>query len=53
MPSHQGIERNDKADSLAKEATTDRTNEANIPRPTSFNDQSGKRRMEQNLDHDK
>ena len=32
-PSHQGIEGNEKADSLAKEATTDRTNESNIPIP--------------------
>ena len=31
IPSHQGIEGNEKADSLVKEATTDRTIEANIP----------------------
>ena len=31
IPLHQGIEWNEKADSLAKEATTDRTNEADIP----------------------
>ena len=31
IPSHQGIEGNEKADSLVKEATTDRTNESNIP----------------------
>ena len=31
--SHQGIEGNENADFLAKEATTDRTNEANISIP--------------------
>ena len=33
IPPHQGIERDEKADSLAKEATTDGTNESNIPIP--------------------
>ena len=50
ISSHQGIGRNEKA----KEATTDRTTHLNTtPRPISFNDQSGKRRMEQNLNYDK
>ena len=33
IPSHQGIKGNEKADILAKEATTDQTNESNIPIP--------------------